>query len=127
MYDTQQLLELRTLNPSVVVDGIFDGINSAASIPQLRPKSRKLDETGSTMLPLSLKSGQGVDGHTPRARQAGGMMAATLSSLEGQVVRGGNQRGEDDMGGPPFKTQSERRQWLLQEKRRWLVEMRHGK
>ena len=29
--------------------------------------------------------------------------------------------------GPPFRSQSERRQWLLQEKRRWLVEMRLGK
>ncbi len=26
--------------------------------------------------------------------------------------------------GPPWKTQSERRDWLLQEKRKWLVEMR---
>ena len=28
--------------------------------------------------------------------------------------------------GPPFRSQSDRRQWLLQEKRRWLVEMRLG-
>merc|ERR1712054_56605 len=29
--------------------------------------------------------------------------------------------------GPPFKSESERRKWLLEEKRRWMVQMRLGK
>ena len=32
----------------------------------------------------------------------------------------------EESAGPPFRSQADRRQWLLQEKRRWLIEMRLG-
>jgi hypothetical protein len=37
---------------------------------------------------------------------------------------GGRQPGAPPV--PPFRSQADRRQWLLSEKRRWLVEMRLG-
>ena len=60
-----------------------------------------------------------------KKRRPGGSHAATASSLGAQSPLISPR---DDSGavpvGPPWKTQSERRDWLLQEKRKWLVEMR---
>ena len=33
---------------------------------------------------------------------------------------------EEEPNGPPFRSERERRAWLLQEKRRWILEMRSG-
>ena len=60
-----------------------------------------------------------------QGRRPGGSHAATAASLGAQSPLISPR---DDSGavpvGPPWKTQSERRDWLLQEKRKWLVEMR---
>eukprot|EP00965_Chrysotila_dentata_P015829 524251-Pleurochrysis_carterae.AAC.1 len=64
-----------------------------------------------------------------RKRRPGGAAAQTDSSSSLQTAKftGGATQGADKGGGPPFKSESERRQWLLKEKQRWLVEMRLGK
>ena len=125
--DTQQLLELRMLNPSVMVD---DG----AAVPQLRARPTRIDDSGTMpfppgapMHPAYAGGPTPPAGYSPRRRQPGGITAATVNSLGAQTAKYAPSSGEDDGGGPPFRSQMERRQWLLQEKRRWLVEMRLGK
>ena len=58
-------------------------------------------------------------------KRPGGTHAATTASLSkrGEKPPGAATR-EGDVHGPPFKSQKDRRDWLLQEKRRWIVEMR---
>jgi len=79
------------------------------------------------MVPVNLNAGANIEAYSPRQRRPGGVMAPTLSSQEAQTRKYTQSMGEEDAGGPPFRSQGERRQWLLQEKRRWLVEMRLGK
>ena len=50
----------------------------------------------------------------PPLRKKGGGPGSHAASESGEVAA------------PPFRSQSDRRQWLLQEKRRWLGEMRLG-
>mmetsp|Transcript_72206 Transcript_72206/g.191929 ORF Transcript_72206/g.191929 Transcript_72206/m.191929 type:complete len:679 (+) Transcript_72206:121-2157(+) len=133
--DTQQLLELRMLNPSVMVD---DGMGGAGmGVPQLRPRPQKLDDSGTMLFPPGAASSPAYAGggpapppgvgFSPRRRKPGGVMAATASSEGAQTAKMGSAATDDDAVGPPFRSHVERRQWLLQEKRRWLVEMRLGK
>lgn len=62
----------------------------------------------------------------PRKRGVGAGIHGTTNSYTagksgaGHVVVASG----EELVGPPFRSQADRRQWLLQEKRRWLVEMR---
>ena len=62
----------------------------------------------------------------PRKRLPGGAQALTASATANQTSKYEPDAADTAEVGPPFRSQSERRQWLLQEKRRWLVEMRLG-
>jgi len=82
---------------------------------------------------------------TQRTKHAGGAQALTAAAAANQSSKvasatdlgewddlaigepghaGGRQPGAPPV--PPFRSQADRRQWLLSEKRRWLVEMRLG-
>ena len=77
---------------------------------------------------------QGQSPRQLRTKRAGGAQAPTSSASANQVSKYSasavDADAEDGGGalsaGPPFRSQAERRQWLLNEKRRWLVEMRLG-
>ena len=64
----------------------------------------------------------------PNKRRPGGAHAATAASLGSQSARraprGKGEPEEEAAPGPPFKSDKERRAFLLQEKRRWVVEAR---
>ena len=88
-----------------------------------------IDATGTFAMPAD-KHQPMLSPRPPPPRKKGGgaagIMGGTASyaaskSGAGRVVVAGG--GEDEQG-PPFRSQADRRQWLLQEKRRWLVEMR---
>ena len=66
----------------------------------------KLDASGAILLP----------GGDPSPRATG----------HGRKTPGGMSVGSNNGAAPPHRSQSDRREWLLQEKRRWLVEMRLG-
>ena len=57
---------------------------------------------------------------------AAGAHGATASYTSNKMGAGTVVVAGDEAAGPPFRSQADRRQWLLQEKRRWLVEMRLG-
>jgi len=86
--------------------------------------------------------GPALSPRASRAKQPGGAHAMTASTAANQNARvhsnnpalpDGSEaddafysNGPPQPPQPPFKSQSDRRQWLLSEKRRWLVEMRLG-
>lgn len=119
-----------------VVAGMAPGMSGPFSAGFVPPASYalshgKLDNSGSLVLPAADYAALRESPRGPRAKKAGGAYGATAASLAGQtgkVLPGpAAPEGADAGAGPPFRSQSERRQWLLQEKRRWLVEMRLGK
>jgi len=120
--DTQALLEMRTANPAVMIDDL--------GLAKRYSASPKLDATGTYNFPVE-KPGKPhpPQGYSPRARMPGGYGGATVASegAQGTKLTLEGMREGADVEGPPFRSQAERRQWLLQEKRRWLVEMRLGK
>lgn len=63
-----------------------------------------------------------------RQRMPGGAQATTAATLAGMTSKVAAQALDANQAGPPppFKSENERRAWLLQEKRRWIVEMRLG-
>jgi len=66
--------------------------------------------------------------HAMRPRMPGGWAGQTMASEASKTGKVDTSITEaDKIIGPPFLSQMERRQWLLQEKRRWLAEMRLGK
>jgi len=118
-----------------VGDGPFvGGFGAPTGVPNATVfGASKLDATGSFLMPSGgdAAAGYGGQGLTPRPppRAAGGVHAAggTHAASGGMYAAGGMYaEGGGDGVGPPFRSQSVRRQWLLQEKRRWLVEMRLG-
>ena len=71
-----------------------------------------------------------IEPRAARKRAPGGVTAMTASSAHAQTGKvlsstDGDAPPEGEFG-PPFRSQSDRRQWLLNEKRRWLIEMRLG-
>jgi len=71
-----------------------------------------------------------IEPRAARKRAPGGVTAMTASSAHAQTDKvlsstDGDAPPEGDFG-PPFRSQSDRRQWLINEKRRWLIEMRLG-
>ena len=91
----------------------------------------KLDASGAFMMP----SGDAAQSYAaqlisprppPRRKAHGGGQGVTSSFAAGTVGKVAGGGGGDGVVGPPFQSQADRRQWLLQEKRRWLVEMRLG-
>ena len=110
--ETQALLYAQTGAPGMHgVRGAGDspfpgGFAAPAGIP-----GGKLDASGAFMMPG--ETGQALSPRPP-LRKKGGGPGSHAASESGEVAA------------PPFRSQSDRRQWLLQEKRRWLVEMRLG-
>ena len=100
--------------------------------------SAAVDASGAFVLPTP-GPGYGASAGPPRAahkKAAAGPQGSTVSSQHmatkredgSQGRRGGEGGGANSkVDGPPFRSQGDRKQWLLQEKRRWLVEMRLGR
>ena len=85
----------------------------------------KLDASGAFQLPGA--SGEVAPSPRPPLpqRKAPGVMGATAAHTTSTALKGSYAGGAlAEAEQPPFRSQSDRRQWLLQEKRRWLVEMR---
>lgn len=123
LHDTQLLLEMRMYQPSVVIDE--NALSLGATKGESPLKSRGRDDTGTNAPSGERGIGHQEEGYSPRKRQPGGLMAHTASSQD--AVTSKHFSGKDESVGPPFRSAIERRQWLLQEKKRWLVEMRLGK
>ena len=71
----------------------------------------KLDASGAFVMPGDAYANQMMSPRPPPPR------------------KGGSKKATSEAGDPtqaPFKSQGDRRQWLLQEKRKWMVEMRLG-
>lgn len=117
LHDTQLLLEMRVLNPTVVLDDNWQA--RVKSDLKSNVQRRGQDDPG------NVKS-QKDDDYSPRKHLPGGLMAPTISS-QGAVAPKFVHSSKEDNIGPPFRNPMERRQWLLQEKKRWLIDMRMGK
>ena len=67
----------------------------------------------------------------PNSRRPGGALAATAASLasehEMRAEGSSGRKGEGEVPGPPFKSDKDRRAWLLHEKRQWIVAARLAK
>ena len=131
--DTQHALHALRSNPSLALEGtMVAAFMSKRSSPPIRAVTAassggRLDTAGSIAL-----GGAPRPPSTPGAglhrRLPGGTLAPTEASQAMSAGRGMPREEEEGaVQGPPFRTHSERRSWLLQEKRRWLVEMRLGK
>ena len=64
---------------------------------------------------------------TGRGRCGGEAGGAARGGAAGGDAAVGGATGSARGDGPPFRSHVDRKQWLLQEKRRWLVEMRLGR
>ena len=63
-------------------------------------------------------------------RRPGGAQAPTASSLSSETIAGvesTGRNGDGEVQGPPFKSDKDRRAWLLHEKRQWIVAARLAK
>jgi hypothetical protein len=125
------------------IGGAGGGVGAPGAFLSGGVNGPKLDATGAFCMPVAAPEGAGGGyGHvgagqhtmlSPRLlrKKAPGGAHAVTSSYHAATASGriGGNVGAGEGGecaGPPFRSQAERRQWLLQEKRRWLVEMRLG-
>ena len=117
----------------VTTEGPF-GTNFSAPTAMMAAQAYggpRLDATGPLALPgagdpNSYQQSMLSPRPPPRKRGGGAGIYGTTSSFAAGKSGAGHvvvASGEELMG-PPFRSQADRRQWLLQEKRRWLVEMR---
>lgn len=100
----EQLAPPSSIQPSHALHGKFD-IANEHRLPSVEMATEML----SPRAPLHKKTGTGV------SHLMGGLDVAATARASAM-----------EMSGPPFRSQNDRRQWLLQEKRRWLIEMRLG-
>ena len=66
----------------------------------------------------------------PNSRRPGGAQAPTAASLASEHfpdVESSGRKGNGEVQGPPFKSDKDRRAWLLHEKRQWIVAARLAK
>ena len=92
-------------------DGLAAGFAPPAGVP-----AAKLDASGTFLMPVD-PAQPAMSPRPPPPRKRG---------THGHAHIDASGAGATPEEQPPFRSQSDRRQWLLQEKRRWLVEMRLG-
>jgi len=114
------------LPPHALDDGgnivISGGGKFGGRYPELQPWSPGAGRAASALEPQPSYQQQ----RPPRKRYAGGVLAKTHGSIVKELPPKSGDGERSEVAGPPFRSDSERRQWLLQEKRRWIVEMRLG-
>ena len=117
LMETQALLYAQTGAQTMRGDptGAFGGgFPPPAGVPDpYALNAGKLDASGAFLMPGDAYTNQMMSPRPPPPRK-GGKGSSKAASEAGDAAQA------------PFKSQGDRRQWLLQEKRKWLVEMRLG-